>query len=79
MVPSASKSVCWLKKDSNMMSVEPTSTTICCCFSLLVLPLAKCHMCLIEEITVGQEMCGSVTVMVTLDKSVSSEWEHRFR
>ena len=52
---------------------------VCHCFSSLVHHPAKYLTCLTEEIIVGREMFGFVTVMVMSDKCVFSEWELRFR
>lgn len=52
---------------------------VCHCFSSLVPHPAKYLTCLTEEIIVGREMFGFVTVMVMSDKCVFSEWELRFR
>lgn len=52
---------------------------VCHHFSSLVHHHAKYLTCLTEEIIVGLETFGFVTVMVTLDKCVFSEWELRFR
>ena len=49
------------------------------CFSSLVHHQARYLTCWTEEITTVLEMCGFVTVMVMLDKSVYSEWVRRFR